>query len=260
MEIEVNGQNIYYEEFGNGQPVLFLHGWGATTKSWGTVLSMLGEKYRVIAIDFPGFAQFGGQSSTPKTAWTIKDYADMVLGFMDKMELEKINIVCHSFGGRVTIELANMVPERLNKLVLTDAAGVKPKRSLKYHAKVRAYKSAKWIYQHEIIRKICKAIGYDAEKRVKNAGSDEYKQIDGVVKQIFVHAVNYDQTALLKNIKNPTLLIWGDLDTDTPLYMAKTMESEIKDSGLVVFEGAGHFSYLQDIPRYVKILDVFFGG
>ena len=80
------------------------------------------------------------------------------------------------------------------------------------------------------------------------------------MKKTFIKVVNEDLTPYLKNIKSSVLLIWGDKDTDTPMYMAKTMEREIKDSGLVVFEGSGHFSYLDDIPRYVKIIRVFFGG
>lgn len=73
-----------------------------------------------------------------------------------------------------------------------------------------------------------------------------------------MRVVNENLKPLLNDIESPTLLIWGDKDDATPLYMAKIMEKEIKGSGLVVFEGAGHYSYLDEYNRFKRVLESFF--
>ena len=96
------------------------------------------------------------------------------------------------------------------------------------------------------------------EKLYKKFGSDDYQNTSGIMRKIFVRVVNENLKPLLNDIQAPTLLVWGDKDEATPLYMAKIMEKEIKDSGLVVFEGAGHYSYLDEYHRFKKVLESFF--
>lgn len=256
MNVDINGHNINYVDMGNGYPIVFLHGWGASILSWGNVLSLLSQNYRVIALDFPGF----GESVEPENPWSVDDYTDLVINFFDKLEIQKANIVCHSFGGRVSIKLANKRPELINKMVFTDAAGILPKRGIKYYFKVYKYKLGKKIYKNNFFNSVMKSFGVDLKKRIANAGSSDYKDLSDNMKQTFIKVVNEDLTPMLKNINSSTLLIWGENDLDTPLYMAKIMEREIKDVGLVVFENSGHFCYLDNIPKYVKIIEVFFGG
>ena len=89
---------------------------------------------------------------------------------------------------------------------------------------------------------------------IKNLDQQIIRDASGIMRKILVTVVNENLLPLLSKIKAPTLLIWGDKDTATPLYMGKIMEKEIKDSGLVVFEGAGHYSYLDDYQRFTVIL------
>ena len=77
------------------------------------------------------------------------------------------------------------------------------------------------------------------------------------MRKTFVKGVGYDQSALLSHIKNPTLLIWGDRDAETPLWMGQQMEKEIADSGLVVLEGGTHFAYLEQAARFQTIVRQF---
>lgn len=256
MNVDIDGLKINYTDIGEGYPIIFLHGWGACIQSWGTVLSALSQKYRVIAVDFPGH----GETPEPDRIFNVDDFTDVIIKFLETIGVEKANIVCHSFGGRVSIKLANTRPDLINKMVFTDAAGVIPKRGFKYYYKVYKYKLGKRLYNNSFTRNVLQAIGVDLESKIKNAGSSDYQQLSDSMKKTFINVVNEDLTPLLKNISCPTLLIWGDADTATPMYMARIMEREIKDSGLVVFEGSGHFSYLDNIPRYVKIIEVFFGG
>lgn len=95
------------------------------------------------------------------------------------------------------------------------------------------------------------------EKFYKKFGSDDYQDSSGIMRKILVKLVNENLKPLLKDIKAPTLLIWGDEDEATPLYMGKIMEREIADSGLVVLEGTGHYSYLEDYHKFRAVIRAF---
>ena len=95
------------------------------------------------------------------------------------------------------------------------------------------------------------------EALVQRFGSADYKALSPEMRKTFVKVVGYDQSALLSHIKNPTLLIWGDRDTETPLWMGQQMEKEIADSGLVVLEGGTHFAYLEQATRFQTIVRQF---
>ena len=95
----------------------------------------------------------------------------------------------------------------------------------------------------------------------KKYGSSDYASISSdVMRETFNKVISLDLSDKLKEIKNPTLLMWGENDIDTPLYMAKKMEREIKDSGLVVLKGAAHFSYIDSPNEYNLIVENFWGG
>ena len=95
------------------------------------------------------------------------------------------------------------------------------------------------------------------ENLVQKYGSRDYAALSPEMRKTFVKVVGYDQSALLSHIKNPTLLIWGDRDTETPLWMGQPMEKEIADSGLVVLEGGTHFAYLEQAARFQTIVRQF---
>jgi pimeloyl-ACP methyl ester carboxylesterase len=174
---------------------------------------------------------------------------------MDWLGVERANLVGHSFGGRVAIKLAALHPERVARLVLTDAAGIRPQRDWRYHARVRSFKAmrslAQWRYTPQSLREWAGA-------QVARQGSPDYKAASGTVRGSFVRVVNEDLRAHLPGIKAPTLLIWGDRDEDTPLADAQLMERLIPDAGLVVFEGAGHYAYLEQSGRFCVIVKQFF--
>ena len=88
-------------------------------------------------------------------------------------------------------------------------------------------------------------------------GSRDYAALSPEMRKTFVKVVGYDQSALISHIKNPTLLIWGDRDAETPLWMGQQMEKEIADSGLVVLEGGTHFAYLEQAARFQTIVRQF---
>lgn len=252
MFLEIDGMKVFYKRAGSGKKVVLLHGWGGQADSFLPVFNYLSQSHEVYAIDFPGF----GQSDMPKTPWDVTDYQNMLLKFFDALKIDKAHIVAHSFGGRVTILFSSMHPERVEKIVLTGSAGLIPKRTMKYYLKV---------YKFKLMKKLFLMVTPGENKQQKldkfynKYGSKDYKEAGGL-RQTFVKVVNQDLRGYLPKIKASTLLIWGSEDHDAPLYFGKIMEKEISDAGLIVFEGAGHFAYLEKINDFNIIVAKFFGG
>lgn len=239
--------NLNYIVEGKGKDILVLHGWGANINTVLPIVNLLKDKFRVHALDLPGF----GQSQEPKEPIDSFKYADIVKNYIDNMGIKKLTLIGHSFGGKISIILGSKYPELIDKIVLVNSAGLIPKRGLKYYIKVYSFKTISFIYKNLFFwlkneEKV--------EKFYKKFGSTDYKDASGIMRKILVIVVNENLFPLLNKIKAPTLLIWGDKDTATPLYFGKIMEKEIPDSGLVIFEGAGHYSYLDDYQRFAVIL------
>lgn len=118
MEKQINGLNIHYIDEGTGKPILLLHGWGACIDSFAPVTAALSKERRVVALDFPGF----GQSDTPQASMDVEAYAECTAEFIRVLDLGQPDIICHSFGGRVTILLAAKYPKLVGKIVFVGAA------------------------------------------------------------------------------------------------------------------------------------------
>lgn len=250
MEIHVDGLKVNYTDEGQGSPALLLHGWGGSIQTMLPVLNVLKDKMRVVALDLPGF----GRSDSPKESWNSYDYAEFVLKFIEKLDMTKIVLFGHSHGGRIAIILSGMHEELVSKLILIDSAGIIPKRSIKYYFKVYSFKLLKTMYT-TFMKEDTKE--KKLEKFYKKFGSEDYKASEGVMRQTMVKVINDNLVGLLPAIKAPTLLIWGENDEDTPLYMGRMMESKIKDSGLIVLKGAGHYSYVDCFEQFKAVITVF---
>ncbi|QCX34582.1 alpha/beta hydrolase [Caloramator sp. E03] len=251
MFVDIDGINIFYKNEGSGKKIILLHGWGGNADSFLPVFNHLKSKFEVYAIDFPGF----GRSSPPDRPFDVTDYMNILYKLFKKLKIEKASLVGHSFGGRVSILFSAVHPECVEKVVLVDSAGIIPKRTLKYYYRVYKFKLLKKIYL--LFSKGDKE--EKLERFYKKYGSKDYRE-SGNMRQTFVKVVNQNLRPYLKDIKAPTLLIWGEEDKDTPLYFGKIMEKEIPDAGLVVFKGAGHFSYLDKLSDFNIIITRFFEG
>ncbi len=236
---------------GAGYPVVLLHGWGASSTLFKPVIDALAHKFTFIAPDFPGF----GATPPPPTAWAVREYAEWLTHVLDEQQIACAHMLGHSFGGRVAIYLASQQPHRINKLVLTDSAGIKPSRTWKYHVQVGTFKTLRWLTQRPFVPTRVRA---KAEEQLKKRGSSDYQAAAGTVRSSLVRVVNEDLRTFMPHIQAPTLLLWGEQDEDTPLADAKIMEKLIPDAGLVVFEGAGHYAYLEQVARFCTVIETFF--
>jgi pimeloyl-ACP methyl ester carboxylesterase len=238
---------------GEGDPVLFLHGWGTSSSLFEPLLQPLQRDHTLIVPDLPGF----GETAPPAAAWGVNDYAAWTLALLDRLDIERCDIVAHSNGARIAIVIAANSPQRVHRMVLTGAAGLRHRRGPLAWLGVRWYKMLRRMSSARVAPA---ALRRYAESRAQRRGSEDYRAATGVMRGTLVRLVNTDLRSLLPRIAAPTLLVWGDSDDATPLADARVMEKLIPDCGLVVFERSGHYAYLQQAQRFVRIVDVFLSG
>ena len=246
MEWQYLGKRVFYEDQGQGAPVVFLHGWGCDHSVFSRFFPLLETRFRVLALDLPGF----GASEEPDTVWGVADYARMLEAFCLELGLDRPALVGHSFGCRIAIHYAASHPA--DRLVLTGAAGIKPRRGPSYYIKVWTYKLVKFL-----LLKVLHAQGLFDRYRGRT-GSADYRNASPRMKTILSRTVNEDLTAFLPSIQAPTLLFWGTADTATPLSDGLKMERLIPDAGLVKVDGGTHFAFLEAPELFASVLRSFF--
>lgn len=254
MEMRLDGLRVQYLDSGgeNLPVVLFLHGWGAPVSSYTLLTDHLASFCRVVAPDLPGF----GGSDEPSSDWNVDDYAAFVLSFAKALNLREVILMCHSFGGRISIKLLSRsdLPLTVHKAVFLDAAGIRPRRGMRYYVRVYSYKCAKKLVSIPPVAKCCLGL---VDKVKKRSGSADYRNASPRMRAVMVRCIEEDLTAYLKNIRASTLLIWGECDTATPLADGKKMEALIPDAGLVTLAGAGHFAFAECWVQCRRVLDSF---
>lgn len=242
--LQINGVSIHYTQQGKGHDVVCLHGWGQNIEMFQATQDFLSPFFKVTLLDFPGF----GESGSPLVAWGVEEYTLNFKIFCDRLDIHNPILIAHSFGARIALQYAAQY--KVHKLILTGAAGLKPRRGPDYYVKLAFYKTAKQLFRLPLLAP-------HKEKMAAFFGSSDYKRTEGVIRQSFVKIVDHDLRQVLPLITVPTLLVWGELDEATPLWMGKIMEREMKDAGLVVFEKDGHYAYHNQSARFHKIVEAF---
>lgn len=217
-------------------PIIILHGWRSSSEAWEKPKELLEKAgYQVLVPDLPGF----GKEPPPKNPWTVSDYVEWVL---DKFgQLDKFMLIGHSFGGRIAIKLAANYPDRVEKLVLTGAAGIRFATFLE-RVKIGIFLPVSKlghlflnVFPFTIFSPITRKILYWL------AGSKDYYIIqNSVMKESFKKVINEDLIDILAKIKVPTYLLWGKDDLMIPLKHAYIMAEKIPGSKLEIIEKADH--------------------
>lgn len=226
---------IFYQIYGSldDSVNIFLHGWGQNGTSFDRIIKQVGGNW--LLIDFPPF----GSSDEPKN-WNIYSYANMLISLCEHLKIEHCNFIGHSFGGRIAILISALRPDLVNKLMLIDSAGLKPKRKISYYMNVISFK-------------ILKFFGYFPQ----NAGSSDYCNLSKNMKPTFISIVNTPLEEYCSQIEAETTIVFGENDEETPVYMAKKLHKLIKKSQLYIIDGAGHFVFIDREIAFVKILKQF---
>jgi pimeloyl-ACP methyl ester carboxylesterase len=238
--VRINGLDTYYMVEGQGDPVVLLHGWGSSSQSFAPLCGALAGRFRVLALDLPGF----GWSRAPATAWGTTEYAGHVEQLLQETGIGPAAIVGHSFGGRIAIALAARQPSQVSKLVLVASAAIRPRRRAGYYLRVATAKLAKRFFSLPVWG----ATGQRVLSRLQDRiGSRDYRSA-GRMRATLVKVVNEDLTPVLPAVRVPTLILWGDRDQEVPRTAMEIMAAAIPRARLLVLEGAGHFPFL-DMPE-----------
>lgn len=251
-KIEINGIRIRESIIGDGAPALLVHGWGTSLESLAPLalcLSRLG--HQCYSFDLPGF----GESDEPPEPLTIFDYAAFCLAYLEHHQLEEINYFGHSLGGRIGLILGSDYSDRIAKLALSNSAGIRTEAPLGARLRLRAYQSARRSLERIGAKSVAESM---REKYSRRFGSDDYQSASPIMRQTLVHVVNEDLLSYAKRVAVPTILIWGDKDEDTPLWMGKKLEQTIPDAALIVHSGAGHYAYLDFPDKTASIIDALY--
>lgn len=249
--IEIDGVKLHYRDSGeeNLRPIIIMHGWGCNVDTVASIENIFKGKMRVINIDLPGH----GQSSEPPSVWGIEEFTSMMEKFISKLGLTRPSLVGHSFGGRISILLSSRGD--VEKVLLVDSAGIKPKRTLSYYWKIYSFKTMKHLANILFGKKKGSEI---VEKLRGKKGSADYRNSTPRMRAIMSKCVNEDLKYAMPSIKAPVLLVWGEDDTATPLSDAQTMKRLIPDAGLVSFPGCGHYSFLDNPFGFKAVVSSFF--
>lgn len=255
MELRANGAVIHCEVTGHGsQRVVLLHGWGCDISLMKPVADALARDMQVLSVDFPAH----GQSSPPPEPWGVPEYAAATLEVLRQLDFLPCAVVAHSFGGRIATYLASEDKGLFTKLVFTGAAGIRKPPTKESRRRTARYQWLKMLCQAAKRMRIFGSLPDKAEERLRQRfGSKDYNALDADMRKTFVKVINLDLSDRYRRIQQPTLLIWGDQDTETPLWMGRQMERDIPDAGLVVLEGGTHFAYLEQAQRFNHIVRVF---
>ena len=258
MKEIIGGTEMHYRISGDGkEKVLLLHGWGCDMKLMQPVADALNHSFQTLLIDFPGH----GESGKPPEPWGVPEYAACLKELLNRLDFTPCSVIAHSFGCRVAAWMEAEDPSVFKQIVFTGAAGIRPKTSEESRKRTARYRKMKGCCGK--IRKI-PLLGSVADifedKLRKKYGSRDYNALDEEMRKTFVKVINQDLSDLYERFQSSTLLIWGDADTETPLWMAHEMKDRIPDAGLVILEGGTHFAYLEQLKRFNLIILQFLKG
>ncbi|OGM74625.1 hypothetical protein A2191_03130 [Candidatus Woesebacteria bacterium RIFOXYA1_FULL_38_9] len=223
--------------------IVFLHGWGSSVNSWVQQLDYFQKQgFKVLAMEMPGF-----DLPEPNPNWGVPEYADYVIKHLPDRKKRYV-FIGHSFGGRVSIFIACHDPEIVDRLVLTNSAGLNlkpyPGRSILILLSKLAYIAQKHVAGVSFLRSIIRNV----------LGSRGFREATPVMREVMKKVVNLDLQDCLPKIKAKTLIIWGDKDKITPVPMAHALHKSIQDSSLKFIKGAGHSSHKTHANEWNEIV------
>lgn len=231
--------NYIFKNNNSSKTLIYLHGWGQNIEMMEPIAKPFMNTENILILDLPGF----GESEEPKSVWSLKDYANMLHTLVNKLKIKNPILIGHSFGGKVAIVYASMYETQKLVLMGSPYKASNEKVSLKV----------------KLLKKIAKIPGLKkwANKLKRNMGSTDYRNATPMMRNILVKHVNTDTTENCKNIKCPTIIIWGSNDTAVKIDNAYEIKKLIEDSAVIVYDCKTHYAYLEDLNKTIRILDSF---
>ena len=245
---------FYVNDFGKGYPLVLVHGYLGSSEMWSLQSNFLSKYCRVISPAIPGF----GESYNAKSLNSINDMARFVLDIIDEKKIDKFNLLGHSMGGMIVQEIAKIAGNRINKLICfaTGSIGEIPgrfelidetRRRLKEEGVEISFSRVpkKWFVKGDQDKNyhLCK-------KAVQNVSLE-------TADNALIAMKNWSGIENLKNIKNETLIIWGDKDTSYNFDQVDTLNKNIKNSKLEIFKDCSHNVHLEKPDEFNNLIKDF---
>ncbi len=255
----VFGAKIHYLDAGSGPVVILLHGLGGSTSNWAPTIAPLAQKYRVIVPDQIGF----GKSDKPMLNYRVGTLVDFLDGFYKQLGIQKASLVGNSLGGFTAAAFAIAHPEKVDKLVLVDAAGftvtgdIDPRVLNGLNASTR-----------QQVRDLLSLVFFNKEQFGSDMAIDAFFASrvtagDQYTIQRFIDSIAHSEDMLdgkLGAIKHPTLIIWGREDGLTQLAMGQRFNKEIAGSQMLIIDKCGHVPQLEKSAEFNAGLMKFLSG
>lgn len=262
LTIEVDGVSTNYHDQGEGAPVLLLHGSGPGVSAWANwrlVLPALAGSRRVIAPDLPGF---GYTQRVPNAVYELDSWVSHVVSLLDKLGLERVDLVGNSFGGGLSLALAARYPSRIRRLVLMGSVGVSfpMTEGLEavwgYEPSLEAMKGLLdvFAFDRRLVTDELAELRYQAS--IQPGFQEAYRSMFPAPRQRWVDALAQDAEQL-RQLPHETLVIHGREDKVIPLASSLELASLIPNAQLHVFGHCGHWTQIEHSSRFVQLVDAF---
>ncbi len=272
-KISIAGVSVHYVEAGKGPALLFLHGLGGTWKDWTENLPAFAAIYQVMAIDFPGF----GDSDKPEVQYSVEWLTDVVEKFLQERKVDRVNVVGHSMGGLVALNLAARPNSRVEKIIVTDAVGIGDKADFISYAMTKKIMGpeTRWESLEGTLREGFKSMIDIFIKEQKPKTAREF--FESVPKnpftgnpflpmtpsvQMTASIIDFDIRPKLASIPQPTLILWGEKDPVAPPKDAGFLKKELTQATLILFPNCGHSLMIeqpalfnQEVERFLQAGD-----
>jgi len=246
--------NIYVEDVGKGFPFVFVHGYLGSSEMWSLQKEFFSKYYRVIIPALPGF----GESHNVKSLDSINKMARQIIDLLDQKNIDKFNLIGHSMGGMIVQEITKLIGDRVNKLICfaTGSIGEIPGRFETIDE------------TREKLKKDGTEVSFSRVPKkwfVKGDKDKNYFLCKNAVKDVSLEAADNALLAMknwrgkedLKNIKNETLIIWGDKDTSYNFDQVDTLKKNIKNSRLEIFKDCAHNVHLEQPDQFNNLVQKF---
>jgi pimeloyl-ACP methyl ester carboxylesterase len=247
-EIAIFGQNIHYLEVGSGPTVILLHGLGGNGQNWTPNLPALAAKFHVMALDQIGF----GKSAKPLINYRVATYVDFLDQFCKQLQIQRASLVGESLGGWIAAAYTIAHPEKVDRLILADAAGYGPppnfdNRTL-YLLNPSTRENMKLLVGKVFYNKAFITDGVIDQVLGERMGAGDGYTIKSIVESIIRGEDFLDNR--VQTIKQPTLILWGRQDGLIPLTDGQRFKKEIPNSTLIVFDQCGHVPNVEKASEF----------
>ncbi len=227
MFTKILGKNVNYQVRGAGKPLILVHGWGGSIDSLKSLSKLASRQgFQTITLDLPGF----GKSEIPESTWGVAEYAAIIRGLLAYLKIEQVDYFGHSFGGSLGIYLAVKYPRLINHLILCDSSFKRTRKTQTTPIGILFNNLPLPQKSKQILKKIIYRIFFP------DSDLPNFPELETNYKKIMTE----DLTCRIQEITQPTLILWGETDQQTPLNLGEELAQKIPKSRLKIFPAVGH--------------------